>query len=110
MKTKIALLSIIVVLAGTLAISQDRSTAIQPARLEVLRNVGLESSKSGLPAALPHEWGKLVSVQRLEGNGYLLFLQNDAGEIYLVRLIQRGDYLYLDSYDQGGVTLVIKRS
>ena len=110
MKTKVVLLSIIVILLGTLAISQDRSTGIQPARLEAMRNVGLETSKSGMAAVLPREWGRLISVQKLDGNGYVLFLQNDAGEIYLVRLVQRGDYLYLDSYDQGGVALVIKRS
>ena len=110
MKTKFVLLSIVVILLGTIAISQDRSTGIQPARLDNMRNVGLETSKSGLSAVLPRDWGRLVSVQRIDGNAYVLFLQNDAGESYLVRLVQRGDYLYLDSYDQGGVALVIKRS
>src|SRR5215475_7709050 len=108
MKKKLALLPVFIALIGTLAVSQDRSAAVQPAKLEPVRNIGLDQSRSGLQTVLPKEWGRLVDVQRLDGNAYMMFLQNDAGEIYLVRLINQANYLYLDTYDQGGVALVIK--
>jgi hypothetical protein len=113
MKSRIAIGTLILVL-GFLPIrsrSQVQSkTGVRPAHLESMQNMDLNISKSGLPAYLPREWGSLVTVQKTDGAGYLLFLQNDVGEIYLVRLIQNGDYLFLDTYDRGGVALVIRRN
>ena len=90
--------------------SQNRLDAsAQPGRVEAMRNQGLDTSRSGFPVVLPREWGRLISVQKTDAVDYTMFLQNDAGEIYLVNLIQRGKYLYLDTYDNGGTALVIKR-
>jgi hypothetical protein len=50
-----------------------------------------------------------VSVQKTDAMDYSMFLQNDAGEIYIVNLIQRGQYFYLTTYDYGVPALVIKR-
>lgn len=91
--------------------SQNQPPAkVRPANVEVMRNMGLDAAKSGLPVYLPREWGRLVSVQKSDGAGYFLFLENEDGQIYIVRLNQRGQYLYLDTYDQGGVALVIGRN
>jgi len=90
--------------------SQNRAASyVQPHKLEVMRNLELESDKSDFPVALPREWGRLVSIQKLDATDYSLFLENDAGEIYVVNLIQRGRYFYLNTYDNGGTALVIKR-
>lgn len=93
------------------SVSQDQpKTAVRPAHLEAMRNMGVNTAQSGFPAYLPREWGSLVTVQKTEDANYVLFLQSENGEIYLVRLIQRGEYLYLDTYDRGGVALVIRRN
>jgi hypothetical protein len=52
--------------------------------------------------------GPPVSIQKTDAVDYAMFLENDAGEIYIVNLIQRGKYFYLNTYDNG-VALVIKR-
>jgi hypothetical protein len=104
------ILTLLIVLIGTASASQNRSTPVTPAKLEAMRNLGLETSKSGFPVTLPRAWGRLISVQRSDPDAYTLFLENNGGEIFLVRLIQRGNYLYLDTYDQGGVALVIGRN
>src|SRR5262245_39944867 len=110
-KTRLALVSMLsLFLLVAAASSQDRQAGVQPAKLEAMQNAGLDLSKSGFPATLPREWGRLVSVQKTDNSGYTLFLQNDRDEIYLVRLLQRGQYLFLDTYDQGGVALVIRRT
>jgi hypothetical protein len=110
MKTNLLLAGILLLLFGASSASQDRTKQVGPARLETMRNLGLDTAKSGFPVALPQEWGRLTAVEETDPMGYSLFLQNDSGEIYIVRLIQRGQYLYLDTYDQGGVALVIRRS
>jgi hypothetical protein len=74
-----------------------------------MRNQGLDVARSGLPVSLPREWGRLVSVQKIDNTDYSMFLENDAGEIYIVNLIQRGPYFYLNTYDNAGVALVIRR-
>jgi len=74
-----------------------------------MRNQGLNTSRSGFPVLLPREWGRLVSVQKMDATNYSMFLQNDAGEIYIVNLIQRGQYFDLNTYDNGGTALVIRR-
>jgi hypothetical protein len=110
MKTNLLVAGILLLIFGASSISQDRTKPVSPARLETMRNLGLDTAKSGFPVALPEEWGRLIAVEETDAMGYSLFLQNDRGEIYIVRLIQRGRYLYLDAYDQGGVALVIRRS
>lgn len=82
---------------------------VRPAKVEPMQNLETGAAHSGFPVYIPREWGRLVSVQKIDAMRYLLFLQAENGEIYLVRLIQRGEYLYLDTYDQGGIALVIKR-
>ncbi len=39
----------------------------------------------------------------------MLFLQAENGDIFPVWFTQRGNYLYLDTSDRGGVAAVIKR-
>ncbi len=46
---------------------------------------------------------------RWRAANYTLFLQSTSGEIYVVQPLQSGDYLYLDTYDEGGVASVIQR-
>jgi hypothetical protein len=91
------------------SVSTQQAGAIRPATVTRMQNLELNESSSGRPAYIPAEWGKLVSVQRLDELRVQLFLQADNGEIYLVRLTQQGEYFYLDTSDKGGVVLVIKR-
>jgi hypothetical protein len=74
-----------------------------------MQNVEVDASSSNRPAYIPAEWGRLVSVERLDASKVQLFMQADNGDIYLVRLAQRGEYLYMDTSDKGGVALVIRR-
>jgi len=83
--------------------------SVRPETVERMQNLELNASSSRRPAYLPPEWGKLVSVQRLNDSKMQLFLQAENGEIYFVRLTQQGEYLYLDTTDQGGVALVLRR-
>ena len=92
-----------------LAPSAQSDQAVRPAKVTRIQNLEINSNRSYRPAYLPREWGRLVAVQPLGSTTFLLFFQADGGEIYLARLIQRGSYLYVDTYDQGGVTLVIPR-
>lgn len=106
------LLLCLVFLAGVLWAktgSTQQGGAVRPATVARMQNLELEGSTSHRPAYIPAEWGKLVSVQRLDDLKTQLFLQADNGDIYLVRLTQQGQYLYLDTSDKGGVALVIKR-
>lgn len=103
-----AYLALCLILA--LPLSPQAPKAVQPAKLEPMQNLEMDASRSGRTASIPKEWGRLVSVQRTSDRHYVLFLESGSGEIYLVRLVQRGEYLYLDTYDQGGVALVIQRT
>lgn len=89
--------------------TRAQSSAVRPAKVVPMQNFEVEASRSGRPAFLPREWGRLVSVQRLDEAHLMLILQADGGEIYFVRMIQRGGYLYLDTVDQGGVASVLRR-
>ena len=110
MKLKLISLMALLVPVISQSRSQNRSGSfVQPIRVEVMRNLGLDSAKSDLPVSLPREWGRLVSVQKIDATGYSMFLQNDGGEIYIVNLIQRGQYFYLNTYENGGVALVVRR-
>jgi hypothetical protein len=113
MKQKLTL-SMTLLLFGLFAFrssSQDpQQQTARPAKLEAMQNMGVSASDSGLPVSLPAEWGRLITVQRIDGDRIVMFLENGKGEIYLVRLLQRGQYLYLDTYDHGGVALVIRRN
>ena len=108
------LLSFFTVAIATLAfwpssLATQQVTAVRPAKVAQMQNLELEESLSHRPAYIPSEWGRLVSVQRLNETNVELFLQAENGEIFLVRLAQRGEYLYMDTSDKGGVALVIKR-
>lgn len=89
--------------------TQAQSPAVRPAKVVPMQNFEVEASRSGRPAFLPREWGRLVSVQRLSEEHLALFLEAENGEIHVVRLLQRGGYLYLDTTDQGGVATVLRR-
>ena len=89
--------------------STQQVNSVRPAALERMQNLELNASSSRRPAYLPPEWGKLVSVQRLNDSKLQLILQAENGDIYFVRLTQQGEYLYLDTADEGGVTLVLRR-
>jgi hypothetical protein len=91
------------------AVSTQRVPSVRPALVEQMQNLELSANSSRRPSYIPPEWGRLVSVERLSDSKVELFLQAESGEIYLVRLTQLGDYLYLDTSDRGGVTLVLRR-
>jgi hypothetical protein len=90
-------------------VSTQQAGGIRPSTVARIQNLELNESSSHGAAYIPAEWGKLVSVQRLDEQKVQLFLQADNGEIYLVRLTQQGEYFYLDTSDKGGVVLLIKR-
>jgi hypothetical protein len=90
-------------------VSTQQASSVRPASVERMQNLELSASSSRRPAYLPPEWGHLVSVQRLNDSRVQLFLQAESGDIYFVRLTQQGEYLYLDTTDQGGVALVLRR-
>jgi hypothetical protein len=102
-----AALAVVVARPGILA--QDSSESVRPARVVPMKNLETETSKSGRPAKIPREWGRLVSVQALSGRRVALFFENDAGEIFVVRLAELQGYYYLDTADQGGVVTVLRR-
>jgi hypothetical protein len=89
--------------------STQQVSGVRPSTVARMQNLEIAASLSHRPAYIPAEWGKLVSVQRLNELKVQLFLQAENGDIYLVRLTQEGEYLYLDTSDKGGVTLVIRR-
>jgi hypothetical protein len=91
------------------SVSTQQTGGIRPSTLTPMQNLELNASSSHRSVYIPAEWGKLVSVQRLNELKVQLFLQADNGEIYLVRLTQQGEYFYLDTSDKGGVVLEIKR-
>lgn len=91
------------------AVSTQQVNSVRPSTVARMQNLELEASSSHRPAYIPAEWGKLVSVQRLDELKVQLFLQGETGDIYLVRLTQQGEYFYLDTSDKGGVVLVIRR-
>jgi hypothetical protein len=91
------------------AVSTQNVNGVRPSTVARMQNLEVDASSSHRPAYIPAEWGKLVSVQRLDELKVQLFLQAENGDIYLVRLTQQGEYFYLDTSDKGGVVLVIKR-
>jgi hypothetical protein len=92
------------------AVATQQVNSVRPATLERMQNLELSANSSRRPAYLPPEWGKLVSVQRLNEAKLQLILQDESGDIYFVRLTQQGEFLYLDTTDRGGVALVLRRS
>jgi hypothetical protein len=104
------ILAFVTIVLWPIAGSTQRVISVRPAALERMQNLELSASSSHRPAYIPPEWGKLVSVQRLNDTKLQLFLQAESGDIYFVRLTQQGEYLYLDTSDQGGVALVLRRS
>lgn len=82
---------------------------VRPAKVVPIENFEVDADKSYQPAYIPREWGRLVSVHRIGDLTYVLFLQTEDGDIFLVRLALRGGYLYLDTSEQGGTVTVIKR-
>ena len=113
MLSKIASLALLVGLLAPAVFGpspdSQSDTPVQPARVVRMRNFDLDASSSNRPTYLPREWGRLVSVQPMPTGNVWLFLQNDDGAIYVVLLVQRGNYLYLDTTDRGGTVLVVPR-
>lgn len=103
------MLLVALVLMSSTAPQTPSTSSVSPAKLVRVPNFETEASRSNRPAYLPREWGRLVSVQRLDEARLMLILQAEGGEIYFVRMIQRGGYVYLDTVDQGGVASVLRR-
>jgi hypothetical protein len=103
-------LALAVIVLWPSAVSTQQVNSVRPAKVERMWNLEVSADASRRPAYLPPEWGKLVSVQRLNDQKLELFLQAENGDMYFVRLTQVGEYLYLDTTDQGGVTWVLRRS
>jgi len=87
----------------------QKKVPVQPIQVVPIENFEVDADKSYRPAYIPREWGYLVSVQRIDALTYVLFLQTEDGTISLVRLTQRGGYLYVDTSEQGGIVTVIRR-
>lgn len=98
-----------VLFSTDLSPQEERSAAVSPARVEVMQNLGATVTNSYRPTYLPREWGRLVAVERLDSTKLVLVLEGAKGEIHLVRLSQRGGYLYLDTTDRGGIVILIPR-
>ena len=103
------LLLVAVVLPSVVSTQDSSGQAIWPARVAQIGNLELDTARSNRRSYLPAEWGRLVSVQPAGEGNFWLFLEAPNGSIYVVRMRQRGTYLYLDTSDQGGVTLMIPR-
>jgi len=102
-------LLVAVLLPSVVSTQESSGQAIRPARVAQIENLELDAARSNRPTYLPAEWGRLVSVQSAGEGNFWLFLEAANGSIYVVRMRQRGAYLYLDTSDQGGVTLMISR-
>jgi hypothetical protein len=109
-KTTILLLAPLMFMLGASIAPQDSSTPVGPAKLEPMRSFAFDASTSGRPVELPRSWGRVVGIQKMDAGGYSLFLENENGEIYVVRLVERNQVLYLDNYNQSGTALVIRRN
>src|ERR1700736_6527645 len=103
------ILAFVTIVLWPTAVSTQQGNGVRPSTVARMQNLELDASSSHRPAYIPAEWGKLVSVQRLDELKVQLFLQAENGDIYLVRLSQQGEYFYLDTSDKGGVVLVIRR-
>lgn len=88
---------------------QGEPQPVRPARVERMQNLEVTVTNSYRPAYLPREWGRLVAVERVDNTSVMLFFEGAKGEIYLVRLAQRGGYLFLDTADRGGLVTVLPR-
>ena len=104
----------VLVLAVVLPVSRlwpaaQQKGPVQPTQVAPIENFEVDADKSFRPAYIPREWGRLVSVQKIGGLSYVLFLENEDGAIFLVRLTLRGNYLYVDTSEQGGIVTVIRR-
>jgi hypothetical protein len=86
-----------------------RKDPVTVAQVERARNLTLDAALSHRPAYIPREFGRLVSVHQLDRQHYMMFFEAANGDITMVRLLQQGNYLFLDTYDQGGVATVLTR-
>ncbi len=102
-------LAAILLLPAPMSTQRPSEGAVRPAKVDRMQNFEVEAGSSYRPAYIPAEWGHLVGVQKLDDLYTELYLQAENGDVYLVRLLHRGGYLYLDTSDKGGVVLVIKR-
>jgi hypothetical protein len=82
---------------------------VAPARVVPMQNFDVGTAKSGRPASIPLSWGRLAAIHDLGGGNHVLIFEAEAGDLRFVRLMQRGNYLYLDTRDQGGVVTVLTR-
>lgn len=80
------------------------------ARLVNIQNYELRTETSYKNFYVPYEWGPLVSVQAIGGTNFLLFYQSADGPVYVVNAVLRGRYLYVDTTEDGGVTIFIPRT
>lgn len=89
--------------------SAQKDEPVSPARVVPMQNVETAVERSGRPAYLPAEWGRVAAVERLSPNSVVLVLEAEDGDLRFVVLAQRGAYLYLDTTDQGGVVTLLRR-
>lgn len=81
-----------------------------PARVAPMLNFHVDAGQSGRPASIPLSWGHLAATHSLGNGHHMLVFESESGELRFVRVLQRGEYLYLDTRDQGGVVTVLSRN
>ena len=104
-----ATLGILLLFAAQILASAQKNEPVSPAQVVPMQNLETEVARSGRPAYLPAEWGRLVTVERLGPNAVTLVLEAENGDLRFVVLTQRGAYFYLDTKDQGGVVTLLSR-
>lgn len=104
-----AVLVVLILFAMQIQSHPQKSEPVSPARIVPMQNLETEVARSGRPAYLPAEWGRVVAVERLGANAVTLVLEAENGELRFVVLTQRGAYFYLDTNDQGGVVTLLSR-
>lgn len=80
------------------------------AHLNNIQNFELRTETSYRNFYVPYEWGHLVAVQAIGGTNFLLFFQSADGPVYIVNGVLHGRYLYIDTSDEGGVTVYVPRT
>ena len=106
----ILLVALVAFAAGRLYSQATPPLRQKTAKLVNIQNYELRTETSYKNFYIPGEWGQLVAVQTIGGANFLLFFQSHDGPVYVINAVQRGRFLYLDTSEEGGVTVYIPRT
>ena len=101
---------VVAITAGEIRAGLLQEPVASPARVLPMQNFAMDAKESGRPASVPLSWGHLAAIHSLGNGNHVLVFEAESGDLRFVRLVLRGEYLYLDTRDQGGVVTVLGRN